>query len=122
MTMRANLYDKLYFLLYSLLSKMGKYDLGFKAMMLFSAMIFAHVITIAFLIYEKSDLEWLASYLGVMIVGLPILVFNYFYFVYNHRYIKVSERLQIESSRSSVLGGISYIIITAIPLLYVVIK
>lgn len=119
--MKANYYDKLYFLLYSLLSKIGKYDLGFKAMMLFSAMIFAHVITAVFLIYEKSDLEWLASYPGVIILSLPILIFNYFYFVYNQRYDKISERLRIESSKLPVLGGICYIAITIFLLLMVVI-
>ena len=101
---------------------MGKYDLGFKTMMLFSAMIFAHVITIIFLIFEKSDLDWLASYLGVIIVGLPILVFNYFYFVFNHRDDKISESLHAKSSRLPVLGGIGYIIITVVFLLFVIIK
>ena len=120
MTMKANLYDKLYFLLYSLLSKIGKYDIGFKAMMLFSAMLFAHVITVVFLIYDKSDLDWLASYLGVIIVGLPILVFNYFYFVYKHWDDKISETLQTKSSRLPALGGIGYIVITVVLLLLVV--
>lgn len=120
--MKANYYDRLYFQLYSLLSKFGKYDLGFKAMMLFSAMIFCHVITAVFLIYEKSNLDWLASYIGVIILGLPILFFNYFYFVYNHRYDKISEMIQKKSESTPVLGGISYIVITVLLLLLVVIK
>lgn len=120
--MKTNYYDKLYFQLYSLLSKFGKYDLGFKAMMLFSAMIFAHIITIVFLIYEKSDLEWLASFLGVVIIGIPILVFNYFYFVYNQRYEMISELTQKKSASKLVLGGISYIVVTVVLLLMVVIN
>lgn len=122
--MKANYYDKLYFQLYSLLSKFGNYDLGFKAMMLFSAMIFAHVLTVVFLIYEKSEIEWLVSYLGVIIVGLPILIFNYFYFVHDHRYDKISEMIQKKSgrTRTPVLAGISYIVITVFLLLIVLRK
>jgi hypothetical protein len=123
MTMKINLYDKLYFLFYSLLSKVGKYDLGFKAMMLFSAIIFANVLTVIYLIYDKSNLEWLATYFGVIVVCLPILIFNYFYFVYNHRYKKISEIMGSGKYANIIIpSGISIIIITVVLLLLVIKK
>jgi hypothetical protein len=120
--MKINYYDKLYFLLYSLLALAGKYDVAFKAMMLFSAMIFIHVITIVFVIYERSDIVWLASYLGVIIMGLPILIFNYFYFVYKKRYQKISDKLRVRAKTNVVLGGVIYLIVSIVLLLIVIIK
>ena len=80
--MKINYYDRLYSIIYILLSQLGNYDLGFKAMMLFSAMIFAHIITVLYFICDESDLGVLTTYYGVGIIGLPILIFNYFYFVF----------------------------------------
>lgn len=117
--MKINFYGKIYFLFYSLLSRLGKYDLGFKAMMLFSAIIFINVLTMIYLIFDKSKMEWLATYFGVIVVCLPLLIFNYFYFVQNHRYEKISNKIKSGKFQKIIGGtGMFYIVISVVLLFW----
>jgi len=119
--MKINYYDRFFYLNYAVLSKLGSYDLGFSAVLLFSGLIFAHVLSIMFFLFERSDIYWFGTYFGVGIIGLPILIGNYFCFVAKERYKKISDKLQGRKPYYSI-GGLVYITVTVVLLMFSITK
>ena len=120
--MNVNYYDKLYYSFFKLLGKLGKYDLGFKAMILLSAIIFTNILTIIFLITNESKLAWLTTYLGISVIIVPLLIINYFYFVAYGRYKKIDEEINLRGENYNLYWSIGYMLASIILLLIVIIN
>ncbi len=116
--MKLNFYDRMYYLMYLMLGRLGNYDLGFKSMMLLSMLMTLNVITIISLFFDKSILRNFTTYTSAGLAVLPLIVFNYFYFVYDKRYEKISNLMLFRKTSIDSFGGPIYIILTIVFLMY----
>ena len=115
--MSINFYDRFFYSFYSLLGKIGDYDLGFKSVMLMSFLMFIQIVAVLFILFERSNLEWINSLPGVSIISAPILIFNYLYFIRSKRYKHISSVLGKQGKQISSFLGVVYIIGTFVFLL-----
>ena len=119
--MKINFYDKWFFTIYCILTKLGQYDLGFKTAALFSFLLSFNFIAVFLLFFNKSHLELSLFYWGIVAFSFIILITNEIYFLRNKRYKNIYHQLN-QGKDNYVVYGVIYLISTLIFVLAVIIE
>jgi hypothetical protein len=116
---RINFYDRMYFSIYCFLGRFGSYDIQFSAVLGVSALLLILGSEIVFYIFSKEQLSWLNSRAVFIVLTVPIVALNYFYFVYSKRFEMIMERMNFSDEKvrfkNSVFG---FVIIALIFVVY----
>lgn len=114
-----NLYDKLYYSIYVLLRSFGNYGISGRSRLLFSLLIVFNIITILILISNENILNFMASFWGIIILSLPIMIFNDIYLTKRNT-LEYFSKINNDSRKKYKLIGSIYALISIV-CLYIVI-
>lgn len=111
-----NIYKYLYYKIYVFTNKLGNYDVPFSALlgMSFLLMINSLIIVLRIIFQDRiSDFNTVKPFF--IIIGVFILLLNYFLFIYKRKYREIIKKYKKESEKSRKIGNsivIIYVIIS----------
>lgn len=111
------IYNYLFYKIYRLINRLGNYDVAFSAMMPFITLIYLNIITIMFFIKPINNINKANYKIVIIIIGVFLLVINYFFFIYKNKYKRLIKQFENETKRQQVLGSLlvsSYAILSFI--------
>lgn len=111
----VKIFNYLYFRLYKFAKQTKTVDPAWTAMLLLSALMMFNLFTILLLFLKINEVFFYSPYIISGLIGVLIVGFNYFNFIYKEKYSAIITEFEKETSWQKIISSvltILYIIVT----------
>lgn len=100
------LYEYLFYKIYCGLRNLGNWELADSTVFVLSIFIGLNINVICFLVFPISENFLEENKVSFFIFYASIIVFNYFFFLRNKKYLEIEKRFKKESRKQKLIGDI----------------